>query len=197
MAKFRLSKKALDKLEREIEAFNKTKRPSQTKGPKLQGRAKKLTRGTRRGDYEVGYGKPPLHSRIKPGQVLNPAGRGKGKRGFKTEFREFVQKKTARMRRGDKVKKVSALEASFEVLWEKLTKGDIRAISLFHNLAERYHNEEPASSNAQSSQLDDEILSNFIERQISERAAENAGDAEEAPDDGETDEVPPVPKKKD
>ena len=27
------------------------------------------------GDYEVGYGKPPKHSRFKPGQSGNPKGR--------------------------------------------------------------------------------------------------------------------------
>jgi len=192
MAKFRVTKKALDAFEREIEAFTKAEQ-----GLKLRARAKKAAPGARRGDYEIGYGKPPLHSRIKPGQVLNPAGRGKGRRGFKTEFREFVQKKTAKMRRGDKVKKVSALEASFEVLWEKLTKGDIRAISLFHNLAERYHNEEPTSTNADSNELDDEILGNFIERQIGERAAKNKGKNDKArKTEDQNDEAPPAPKSK-
>ena len=38
--------------------------------------------GTRRkpeklGDYEVGYGRPPVHSRFKPGERNNPLGRKK------------------------------------------------------------------------------------------------------------------------
>jgi hypothetical protein len=41
---------------------------------------------------------------------------------------------------------------------EKLIKGDIRAMNLFHNLAERYHNEEPTSGNIESNELDEEIL---------------------------------------
>ena len=32
------------------------------------------------GDYEVGYGKPPKHTRFKPGQSGNPKGRPKGVR---------------------------------------------------------------------------------------------------------------------
>jgi hypothetical protein len=32
--------------------------------------------------YEVGYGKPPLHSRFKPGQSGNPAGKRKPKPGL-------------------------------------------------------------------------------------------------------------------
>lgn len=38
------------------------------------------------GDYEVGYAKPPEHTRFKPGQSGNPKGRKKGKRGLKTDL---------------------------------------------------------------------------------------------------------------
>jgi hypothetical protein len=34
------------------------------------------------GNYPVGYGKPPLHSRFKKGQSGNPAGRRKGSLNF-------------------------------------------------------------------------------------------------------------------
>jgi len=33
-----------------------------------------------KGDYEVGYGKPPKHSQFKPGQCGNPSGRPKRRR---------------------------------------------------------------------------------------------------------------------
>ena len=36
-------------------------------------------------DYEVGYGRPPTHSRFRPGQSGNPAGRRKGVRNLKTD----------------------------------------------------------------------------------------------------------------
>jgi hypothetical protein len=193
MARFRTSKEALDELQRDIDAFNKANDPSPPKGPKLQSSAHTPTPGARKGDYEVGYGKPPLHSRVRPGQILNPAGRGKGKRGFKTEFRDFVRNKSAKMRRGGKLKKISAFEASFEVLWEKIIKGDIRAIAKFHDLAQRYDNDEPANSSGESNALDDEILNNFIDRQISERAAK-ASENEGGDDDNQED--PPAPKTK-
>src|SRR5215207_9998198 len=90
--------------------------PTRPRGPSCKAPRRRRTSGTHKGDYEVGYGKPPLHSRVKPGQILNPAGRGKGKRGFKTEFRDFVRNKSAKMRRGGKLKKISDFEASFEVL---------------------------------------------------------------------------------
>ena len=37
-------------------------------------------------DYEVGYGKPPRHSRFQPGKSGNPKGRRKGSRGLKTDL---------------------------------------------------------------------------------------------------------------
>ena len=38
------------------------------------------------GDYEVGYGKPPKHTRFSPGQSGNPKGSQKGKRGLKFDL---------------------------------------------------------------------------------------------------------------
>lgn len=37
-------------------------------------------------DYEVGYGKPPKHSRFPPGVSGNPKGKAKGTRGLKTDL---------------------------------------------------------------------------------------------------------------
>lgn len=39
-----------------------------------------------KGDYEVGYGKPPKHSRFQPGQSGNPKGKQMGKKGLKTDL---------------------------------------------------------------------------------------------------------------
>lgn len=41
---------------------------------------KALTRLPTQSDYEVGYGKPPAHSRFRPGQSGNPRGRPRGSR---------------------------------------------------------------------------------------------------------------------
>ena len=39
-------------------------------------------------DYEVGYGKPPSHTRFKPGESGNPRGRPRGSRNAQPSFSE-------------------------------------------------------------------------------------------------------------
>jgi hypothetical protein len=46
-----------------------------------------------KGDYEVGYGKPPKHSRFPPGHSGNPKGKQKGKKGLKTDLADELDAK--------------------------------------------------------------------------------------------------------
>jgi hypothetical protein len=46
-----------------------------------------------RGEYDVGYGKPPKASRFKPGKSGNPKGRRKGSKNIKTFLREELDRK--------------------------------------------------------------------------------------------------------
>jgi len=41
-------------------------------------------------DYEVGYGRPPVHARFRPGQSGNPKGRPKGSRNKRTAMAEQI-----------------------------------------------------------------------------------------------------------
>jgi hypothetical protein len=40
--------------------------------------------------YRIGYGKPPTHSRFRPGQSGNPAGRRKGVRNLMTDVKRTL-----------------------------------------------------------------------------------------------------------
>src|SRR5215510_10011610 len=54
-------------------------------------RRSSMTAGNRKGGWKVGFRKPPVHSRFKPGQSGNPAGRPKGTCNFKSDVRDTLQ----------------------------------------------------------------------------------------------------------
>lgn len=82
--------------------------------------------GPRDALYQVGYGKPPITTRFKPGQSGNPRGRPKGAKGLNTIVRETLGGKLA-VRTSEGTKKISKIEAVLQKTLEKALKGDARA----------------------------------------------------------------------
>lgn len=80
------------------------------------------------GDYEVGYGKPPVHSRFQPGQCGNPKGRPKNSRNVKTHMEEVYFQPTT-VRRDGKTRKVPLFRALLEVQAQKAAAGDLKALA--------------------------------------------------------------------
>src|SRR5262245_18165817 len=60
--------------------------------------------------YAVGYGRPPAHTRVKPGQVLNPRGRPRGQRNVATVLRKTLNERT-KVREGNRTRSVTKLDA--------------------------------------------------------------------------------------
>ena len=75
---------------------------------------------------EVGYGKPPVESRFKPGQSGNPKGRPRGTKNLKTDLHEELQEKIV-VREGDNTMRISKQRAIIKTLVAKTLKGDARA----------------------------------------------------------------------
>ena len=81
------------------------------------------------GQYDVGYGRPPVHSRFQPGQSGNPAGRQKGQ----PTLNEMVMKEAARLvkiKRGDTVETITKFEAIVRRMLQLGMEGDIAAARL-------------------------------------------------------------------
>src|SRR5262245_61852372 len=73
--------------------------------------------------YEIGYGRPPAHSRFKPGQSGNPRGRPKGKRNMR-ELRREAYVQPVKLANGRQVPAIVAVDTA---LLGKALKGDPRA----------------------------------------------------------------------
>ena len=86
--------------------------------------------------YEVGYGKPPKHTRFKPGQSGNPKGRPKGTKNLKTDLIEELGEKIL-VREGDQARQVSKQRAVVKTLMARTLKGDTRAASLLLSMMMR------------------------------------------------------------
>jgi hypothetical protein len=87
-------------------------------------------------DYDVGYKRPPQHSRFKPGQSGNPSGRAKGSQNLKTLFQK-IMKEEVQLREGTDVRKVTKAEAIMRGLVIGALKGDTRSMGTLLRLAEQ------------------------------------------------------------
>jgi Family of unknown function (DUF5681) len=87
--------------------------------------------------YQVGYGRPPLHTQFQPGVSGNPKGRPRisGDRNFKEEIQQEYLRKIA-VHDGVKTRRVTVIVALFRKLLHDALKGDLRAALASYKLAE-------------------------------------------------------------
>jgi hypothetical protein len=86
---------------------------------------------------KVGYCKPPVHSRWKPGHCPNPRGRTKGAPNLKTEVKRMLEAPVVVNDNG-KPKRITTLKAALLRLREMAFKGNPRALALLLDHAARY-----------------------------------------------------------
>src|SRR6476660_500602 len=119
-----------------------------------------------RDEYAVGYGRPPPHTRFKPGQSGNPKGRPKGTINLKTDLMEELSERIS-VSEGGKPKKLSKQRALLKSLMAKaITKSAARAANILLNLMVRlFEVSAEAREDDLISEEDRAILDNFIARQ--------------------------------
>lgn len=113
-------------------------------------------------DDEVGYGKPPKHSRWKKGQSGNSRGRPKGARGLKTDLHaELVTRMEIQM--NGKPVSGTKQQLMLKTLTARAASGDVRAIRLLIDLVMQMfgpedHGDVKKALSMQDQQILDQLL---------------------------------------
>jgi hypothetical protein len=119
---------------------------------------------SKNGTNDVGYGKPPQHSRFKQGRSGNPRGRPKGTLNMATVLARTLRERVVIDENG-KRKMVTKLQAAIPQLVSKATSGDGHAIRYLCQLVlsaeERSVVAEPTT---QLSETDQKVMDNILKR---------------------------------
>jgi hypothetical protein len=116
-------------------------------------------------DYEVGYGKPPRHTRFVKGQSGNPRGRPCGAKNFTTLLEEALDEPVTVTESGGR-RKVSKRQAIVTQLVNRSATADFRAIKLLFDIVRDIERQtEPASpETAEFSEADEKVLEQLRSR---------------------------------
>ena len=113
----------------------------------------------KKGDYEVGYGKPPQHTRFAKGQSGNPRGRPPGAKSFNTLLDEALNERVLVAENGGR-RKVSKRQAIVTQLVNRAATADFRAIKMLLDFARDSEREtEPVSpQTAEFSEAEERVI---------------------------------------
>jgi hypothetical protein len=126
-----------------------------------------LSNGEASRDYAVGYGRPPLGSRFKPGMSGNAKGRPKGRKNLKTLIRQAMTAKIS-VQEGSSTRRVSKIVGVVLRQLQSALKGNDRAAMAVVKIAMQMGFLEEADSNpaeaAELSPADEQILQELLSR---------------------------------
>lgn len=119
-------------------------------------------------EYRVGYGKPPLHGRIRKGEVRNPRGRGKGRPNIRTLVRNRLFGRIS-ITEGGKTRRMTRLEAiiarATNAALEGKSKGFDQAITLMRIAGLTSEDEGPSSASSPLTAAEQAIIDEFLASQ--------------------------------
>jgi hypothetical protein len=114
-------------------------------------------------DYDVGYGKAPLHTRFAKGVSGNPKGRPAGVRNFQTELREELSSKITIQENG-KRKRITKRRAVAKQIATKAANGDLKAIPLLLNQSQDLISEREQLTAVFDTPDDKAVLAGLLDR---------------------------------
>jgi len=114
-------------------------------------------------EYKVGYCRPPLHTRFRPGQSGNPRGRPKGSRNLRTIVAEAARE-LVEIRENDRLRRITKLEAAVKQLANRAAKGEERWSKRFLDFLEA-HERRPGPPEAEPLGEDDmRVIADLVSR---------------------------------
>jgi len=116
-------------------------------------------------DYEVGYGRPPRHTRFAKGQSGNPRGRPCGAKNFTTLLEEALNEPVTVTENGGR-RKVSKRQAIVTQLVNRSATADFRALKILLDIVRDIERQtEPASpETAEFGEADQKVLDQLRSR---------------------------------
>jgi len=124
--------------------------------------------------YSVGYGKPPKHTRFKPGQSGNPRGKVKGRKNVATELVEELSERVVVTENGRK-KTLSKQTLILKRMVSDAAQGDARARDQLLKLIGAIEQATPdTTDSAPQSAEDAKILERFRARLVEEIKTEDS-----------------------
>jgi hypothetical protein len=124
--------------------------------------------------YEVGWGKPPKHTRFKKGGSANPKGRPRGARNLKTDLTNELGGRI-RVREGDRETSISKQEAFVKSLVARALKGDGRASSLLVTMMAKLLDVASTPTPTEVGSKEQDIIEAYYRRRFAEAAIPTAG----------------------
>jgi hypothetical protein len=110
------------------------------------------------GDYEVGYGKPPRHTRFKKGQSGNPRGRPSGSKNLSTLVIEALNELVVVAENGGR-RKITKRQAIITQLVNQSAKADWRATKLVLEILQAIEaRTEPAAAATSFDAADERVI---------------------------------------
>jgi hypothetical protein len=141
--------------------------------------------------YQVGYGRPPKHTRFRKGQSGNPKGPRKGSRALKTDLDEALRA-TLTINVAGKKRRGTTQALSMYALAIKAATGDLRASKLLADLVMAVFGPgDRGGAEAKLSKHDEELLDRLLERLEPDEAQDEGNPAPEpVPGDNSADPDP-------
>ena len=124
-------------------------------------------------DYEVGYGKPPRHTRFKPGQSGNPRGRPSGSKNLSTLLSDALYESVVIADNGGR-RRVSKREAIVTQLVNRSATADWRAVKILLEILRDLEGQtDPASSETSAFTAADEKVIEQLRARFSKAKADD------------------------